>query len=85
MKKVVIYSKNKCNFCTQAENACKQLCQLDKEFNHVVLKLDEDYTKLEFKTIFPHATTVPQIIVDGVQIGGWDEFKPKVLAQIQGR
>jgi glutaredoxin len=75
VKKVVIYSKSKCNFCTQAEN----------EFNHVVLKLDEDYTKLEFKTIFPNATTVPQIIVDGVQIGGWEEFKPKVLAQIQGR
>ena len=84
MKKVVIYSKHNCNFCTQAERACKQLCQLDNEFNHVVLKLNEDYTTLEFSTIFPNATTVPQIIVDGVQIGGWDEFKPKVLARIQG-
>jgi glutaredoxin len=84
VKKVVIYSKNKCPYCTYAEDACKQLCKLDTEFNHVVLKLDEDYTKLEFKTIFPSATTVPQIIVDGMQIGGWDEFKPRVLARIQG-
>ena len=84
MKKVVIYSKNKCPYCNYAEDACKQLCQLDNEFNHVVLKLNEDYTTLEFKTIFPSATTVPQIIVDGVQIGGWDEFKPKALARIQG-
>ena len=75
MKKVVIYSKSKCPYCPYAE---------DGEFNHVVLKLDEDYTKLEFKTIFPNANTVPQIIVDGVQIGGWDEFKPRVLARIQG-
>jgi glutaredoxin len=82
MKKVVIYGKNNCIFCKRAEDACTQLCLVDKEFTHVVLKLDEDYTKLEFKTIFPQATTVPQIIVDGVQIGGWTDFEPKVKNMI---
>ena len=82
MKKVVIYGKNNCIFCKRAEYACTQLCLVDEEFTHVVLKLDQDYTKLEFKTIFPQATTVPQIIVDGVQIGGWTDFEPKVKNMI---
>ena len=82
MKKVVVYSRENCVYCKKAEDACTQLCLVDKEFTHVVLKLDQDYTKLEFKTIFPQATTVPQIIVDGVQIGGWKEFKPQVEKMI---
>jgi len=82
MKKVVIYSKKNCVYCKKAEEACTHLCLVNKEFTHVVLKLDEDYTTLEFKTIFPQATTVPQIIVDGVQIGGWNEFRPQVEKMI---
>tara|TARA_R110000822_G_scaffold118371_1_gene251102 strand:+ start:2363 stop:2620 length:258 start_codon:yes stop_codon:yes gene_type:complete len=84
VKKVVIYSRDNCNFCIQAERACKQLCLIDREFSHIVLKLNKDYTTLEFKMLFPDSTTVPQVIVDGVHVGGWDEFKPQALAKIEG-
>lgn len=84
MNKVVIYSKEHCSYCVRAENACKELCEKDKDVSYMVLKLDEDYTKLEFSTIFPNARTVPQIIIDGVQIGGWNEFEPKVKEHMQG-
>ena len=84
MKKVVIYSKENCNFCVQAERACKQLVLVDREFQYTVLKLEKDYEVEDFTARFPYAKTVPQIIVDGVHVGGWDEFKPQALAKIEG-
>ena len=84
MKKVVIYSKENCNFCVQAERACKQLVLVDREFQYTVLKLEKDYEVEDFTARFPYAKTVPQVVVDGVHVGGWDEFKPQALAKIEG-
>jgi len=84
VKKVVIYSKENCNFCVQAERACKQLVLVDREFQYAVLKLGKDYEVEDFTARFPYAKTVPQIIVDDVHVGGWDDWKPQALAKIQG-
>tara|TARA_R110000796_G_scaffold37587_1_gene94798 strand:+ start:2381 stop:2638 length:258 start_codon:yes stop_codon:yes gene_type:complete len=84
VKKVVVYSKDGCNFCIQALRACKQIAVLDKDFKYIVLKLHEDYTDLEFKMIFPDCKYLPQIIVDGTHVGGWDEWKPQAIQKLEG-
>jgi glutaredoxin len=84
VKKVVIYSKSDCNFCVQAERACRQLVLVDREFSYSVLKLNTDYSIEDFTAKFPYARTVPQIIVDDVHVGGWDDWKSDALAKIQG-
>lgn len=84
MKKVVIYSKENCNFCVQAERACKQIALIDEDFQYTVLKLGEDYQIEDFTALFPYARTVPQLIVDDVHVGGWDDWKPQALAKIKG-
>lgn len=44
---------------------------LDVEYLH----LGEDYDLNEFKELFPYATMIPQIMVDGQDIGNLDQFK----------
>jgi hypothetical protein len=44
---------------------------LDVEY----LSLGEDYDILEFTQKFPYATMIPQIMVDGQDIGNLDQFK----------
>jgi|TARA_R110002153_G_scaffold78837_3_gene201474 glutaredoxin len=84
MRKVVLYTKSNCNFSIQAERACKQLAELDAEFKFIVLKLNTDFTMGEFNIIFPGADLIPQVVVDGINVGGWDDFKPQAMTKIIG-
>ena len=40
-----------------------------------VLKLDIDYTIEDFQSKFVYARSVPQIILDGEHIGGYQDLK----------
>lgn len=67
---VEIYSKNNCTFCEQA----KQMLRLHgKDF--VEYKLDEDFTREVLLSKFPEAKTFPIIVLDGFNIGGFEQLK----------
>jgi len=68
MKKFTVYSKDGCPYCTKVE----QVLQL-AELQHVVYKLDRDFTRQEFYREFGSGSTFPQVVVDDEAIGGCSE------------
>ena len=66
---IEIYGKPMCPFCDKA----KALCETRK-FNYTYKSLGTDYTREELLENFPGARTVPQIVVNGEKIGGYDSF-----------
>jgi len=57
-----VYSKSGCPYCSKIEAVLKLA-----ELQHVVYKLDENFTKEEFYSKFGKGSTFPQVIVDGEQ------------------
>jgi glutaredoxin len=76
---ITVYSKPSCTYCEQA----KKLLMLNKlSYNEVMLDVGQprvdgqEYVDLaEFKKLYPEAKTAPQIIIEGVRIGGFSELK----------
>lgn len=67
---IEIYSKNNCTFCEQA----KQILKLhNKQF--IEYKLDEDFTREILLSKFPEAKTFPIVVLDGFNIGGFEQLK----------
>lgn len=64
-----IYSKDGCPFCTKIQ----QVMQL-VELQHVIYKLDRDFTREEFYGKFGQGSTFPQVVLNDDQtIGGCTE------------
>ena len=63
--KFTIYSKNRCPYSTKVQ----QVLELTK-LDHVVYKLDQDFTRDQFYAEFGQGSTFPQVIVDDKHIGG---------------
>jgi len=66
---ITIYGKPACPFCDKA----KAFCEMNG-FAYEYKSLGTDYTKEELLETFPGARTVPQIIVGGNKIGGFDNL-----------
>jgi len=66
---VKIYSKENCAFCTKAKTLLKNR---NIDFEEVVI--GRDITREEFLEFLPTAKTVPQIFIDNVLIGGYNEL-----------
>lgn len=66
---ILIYGKPLCPFCDKAKALCEQ-----REFDYQYKTLDVDYTKEELLETFPGARTVPQIVVNGQKVGGFEGF-----------
>ena len=70
--KIVIYSKNNCQFCTKAKHLVKTLGleyeekSLEKDFGSDPSKLIEDIGK--------NVRQMPQIKIDGELIGGYNQL-----------
>jgi glutaredoxin 3 len=62
-----VYSKDNCPYCVKAKNL---LNARGIEFTEI--KIGVDITRDEFLETFPNARTVPQIILDGEHVGGYD-------------
>jgi len=60
-----VYSKDGCPYCTKVE----QVLQL-AELQHVIYKLNTDFTREEFYAEFGEGSTFPQVTVDDKYIGG---------------
>jgi glutaredoxin len=63
-----IYSKKGCKFCTKI----KQVMDLS-ELKYVVYELDRDFSYEEFYEEFGDNSTFPQIVLEGIKLGGCQE------------
>jgi glutaredoxin len=66
---IEIYGKPMCPYCDKAKSLCEQ-----RGYNYTYKSLGTDYSKEELLETFPGARTVPQIIISGKKIGGYDQF-----------
>ena len=66
---ILIYGKPMCPFCDKAKALCEQ-----RGFDYEYKTLGTDYSKEELLENFPGARTVPQIVVNGLKVGGFDGF-----------
>jgi len=66
---IEIYGKPMCPFCDKAKALCEQ-----RGYNYEYKTLGTDYTKEELLETFPGARTVPQIVINGNKIGGWEQM-----------
>lgn len=71
---IEIYSKDNCAFCVRAKNLLAQ-----KGLNYVEYNMNRNYTREEFLAKFPNAKTVPQIVIDGTTVGGFDKLEEWVV------
>ena len=64
--KFTVYSKDGCPYCSKIEEVLK-LANLQ----HVVYKLNNNFTKEEFYSEFGQGSTFPQVVLnDNLQLGG---------------
>jgi glutaredoxin len=66
---IEIYGKPACPFCDKA----KALCEM-RNLEYTYKSLGTDYTKEELLENFPGARSVPQIRINGENIGGYDKL-----------
>ena len=66
---ILIYGKPMCPFCDRAKALCEQ-----RGFAYEYKTLGTDYSKEELLENFPGARTVPQIVVNGLKVGGYEQF-----------
>ena len=67
--RIEIYSKDNCSHCVQA----KQLLNTHGK-DYIEYKLDEDFTRDILLSRYPEAKTFPVVVVDGMNIGGYDQL-----------
>ena len=71
--KAIVWSKNQCPFCDQAKNLLKM-----KGIEYEERNVSTDWTKEQLLEAIPTAGTVPQIILDGELVGGFNELKQRL-------
>lgn len=76
MKEIIVWSKYGCNYCEQAKALLKQ-----KGMKFEERKIGDGWTKEDLLESVPTARTVPQIIIDGQNIGGYTELKRLVESE----
>lgn len=79
MKKVMIYGRENCLYCSKA----KELSEANGiPFDWV--DVTEGDRKQELLALVPNAKTVPQIFVNGVHVGGFTEYEEYVTENLHG-
>lgn len=75
---IEIYTKEDCAYCVNAKNLLRMH---KKEF--VEYKLNEDFTRDILLSKFPEARTFPVIVIDGFNIGGYDQLQRQINEEMQ--
>tara|TARA_B100001094_G_scaffold331521_1_gene400143 strand:+ start:3361 stop:3579 length:219 start_codon:yes stop_codon:yes gene_type:complete len=70
---IEIYGKEQCPFCDMAKVLCTR-----KGLEYKYFQLGEDFSREEMIKKFPTARTFPQIIMEGENIGGYDQLNEKL-------
>jgi len=75
--RIDIYSKESCPYCSKAVFLAEKILRESSQQNHELNKymLDQDFTREQLLEKFPSARTYPQITIDGLSIGGYQEFE----------
>lgn len=68
--KVVVWSKSGCPQCDMATRLLDS-----KNIEYTVNKIGDGYTVEDLRSIVPNASSVPQIIIDDVLIGGYKNLQ----------
>jgi glutaredoxin 3 len=76
-KKIIVWSKNQCPYCVSAKNLLK-VKNLQFEERNIE---SGDWSKEQLLEACPGARSVPQIVIDGEVIGGFDKLKSLLDAQ----
>lgn len=66
---IEIYTQPGCKWCEKAKELVKTY---NKEYKEYVLI--KDINPIDFRSKFPKAIMVPQIVVDGTHIGGYNDL-----------
>ena len=69
----VVYTKDNCPYCVKAKALLKGY---GLEYKEIVI--GRDISREEFLDTYPNARTVPQIILDGEHIGGYDDLAKRL-------
>ena len=76
MKNILMYTSSYCPFCANAERLL-----FEKGFDITEkIRIDEDPAELEKMIKITGKRTVPQIFIDNVYIGGFDELRASNLS-----
>lgn len=70
MSEVIIWSKYNCPYCDQAKSLLSQ-----KGIQFEERKIGDGWTREDLLESIPSARTVPQIVINGNNIGGFTELK----------
>lgn len=76
MKNVLIYTTNTCPYCTMAKNLLQE-----KQIPYTEIRVDLDEAEREIMIARSGRRTVPQIFIDDVSIGGYDDLYAYFHAQ----
>jgi glutaredoxin len=66
---ILIYGKPACPYCTKA----KQLCDV-RGYQYEYQEMGKDFEREFILENFPGARTFPQIVINGLKVGGYDQF-----------
>lgn len=69
MKKIVIYTTNICPYCTRA----KQLLN-HKELTYTEINVEDEHNRNLMTKMSNGMSTVPQIFIQNIHIGGFDDL-----------
>jgi glutaredoxin len=75
---VTIYSRENCGHCTKAK-----MLLVSRNIPFKEMKLNEDFTREYLLELFPSATTFPVVVVDGFNIGGFDQLSKMLNEQTE--
>lgn len=70
---VVLYTKESCSYCMSAK-----ILLTNKGIPFKEQKLGEDFTRETLLEMFPQAKSFPVIVIDGFNIGGYQQLKEKL-------
>ena len=70
---IVIYTKEACPYCTSAKTLLNT-----KGVGFTEMKLNEDFTRENLLELFPSAKSFPVIVVDGFNIGGFEQLRQRI-------
>ena len=73
----IIYSKDMCPYCVRAKQLLEQ-----KGIAYEERVIGRGYTKEQLLEAVPNARTVPQIFLDGMLVGGYDDLVKKFTSGV---
>lgn len=73
MTTAIVWSRDQCPYCDQAKALLKM-----KGIEFEERNVSKDWTKEQLLEAVPTARTVPQIVLDGELIGGFNELRKKL-------